>query len=116
MTYAKQLFLAELPTAPTAQIDNGINQLEALFSEYEEYHHCFGGQLPAATQEERDKNDFYHDFSFFIGCVYFDLRTVYTEEERFCQYSYQFRMSARYIPMTFLKQYYSLMTKERENR
>ena len=37
MTYAKQLFLTELPIATTAQIDKGIKQLEALFSEYEEY-------------------------------------------------------------------------------
>lgn len=116
MTYAKQLFLTELPIATTAQIDKGIKQLEALFSECEEYQHCFRDRRPAPTREEQDKNDFFHDFSFFIGCAYFDLMTTYTEDEHWCYYSKQFKLSSRYIFMPYLKRVYSLLLEERTYR
>lgn len=116
MTYAKQLFLTELPIATTAQIDKGIKQLEALFSEYEEYHHCFRERTPAPTREEQDKNDFFHDFSFFIGCAYFDLMTTYTEDENWCYYNKQFKLLSQYIFMSYLKRVHSLLVEERTHR
>ena len=58
MTYPKQLFLAELPIATTAQIDKGIEQLEALFSEHEEYRHCLRDRRPAPTRENKTKMNF----------------------------------------------------------
>ena len=116
MTYAKQLFLAELPTAPTSQIDKGIKQLEALFSEYEEYEHRFIFRATEPTRKEMDKNDFFHDFSFFIGCAYFDLMTTYTEDEHWCYYSKQFKLLSQYIFMPYLKRVHSLLVEERTHR
>ena len=116
MTYQKQLFMTELPMATTAQIDTGIKQLEALFSEHEEYRYCLRDRRPAPTREEQDKNDFFHDFSFFIGCAYFDLMTTYTEDENWCYYSKQFKLSSRYIFMPYLKRVHSLLLEERTHR
>ena len=116
MTYPKQLFLAELPIATTAQIDKGIEQLEALFSEHEEYRHCLRDRRPAPTREEQDKNEFFHNFSFFIGCAYFDLMTTYTADEYFCYNSTRFKLSSRNIFMPYLKRVHSLLLEERTHR
>ena len=116
MTYQKQLFMTELPIATTAQIDTGIKQLEALFSEYEEFQHCIRNRRPAPTREEQDKNEFFHDFSFFIGCAYFEIMTTYTEDEYFCHYSKQFKLLSRNIFMPYLKRVHSLLVAERTQR
>ena len=116
MTYQKQLFMTELPMATTAQIDTGIKQLEALFSEHEEYRYCLRDRRPAPSREEQDKIEFFHNFSFFIGCAYFDLMTTYTADEYFCYYSTQFKLSSRNIFMPYLKRVHSLLLEERTHR
>ncbi len=111
-----QLIREQIPTASTAQIDKGIKQLEAALAEYDEYKHCFISHTPAPTREEQDKNDFFHDFSFFIGCVYFNLWTTYTEDEKFCYYSHQYKMSSRNMGITSLKLIHGLLSEERTKR
>jgi len=105
----KRQLLTELQTATTAQIDKGIKQLEALLAENEEYHFCFTKHKPASTREEQDKNDFFHDFSFFIGCTYINLITTYTEDDRYCYYSKQFRVSSRPTSVLELKNLYDIL-------
>lgn len=60
-------------------------------------------ECASADHEGREmyKNDFFHDFSFFIGCDYFDLMTTYTEDEHWCYYSKQFKLLFQYIFMPY---------------